>query len=113
MSLAPLVPIARHYSGTALSRQHDHEISGRKSRRIHPIPWTRFDRSRYPEDALQIAAQAQRALALGEYGAIDLFARIASGLCLNGAPLDLVTAAARIPADEARHADYALHMAGL
>ena len=107
------IAISRRFTDTPLARQHDHETSGRTSRRIPAIPWSRFDRSRYPLGALELAADAQRALALGEYGAIDLFARIASGLCLCGAPLDLVTAAARIPADEARHADYALRMAGL
>src|SRR5262249_47554569 len=55
----------------------------------------------------------QRALARGEYSAVDLFARIASALSLNGAPLDIVAAATRIPTDEARHADYALRMASI
>ena len=107
------VTVRRRTSGTPLARQHEHLLSGRVTRRLSAIPWERFDRARHAEPALALAAQAQRALAGGEYSAIDLFARIASALSLHGAPIDLVTAAARIPSDEARHADYALRMASL
>ncbi len=107
------VTVRRRSSGTPLARQHEHLLAGRSTRRIAAIPWARFDRTRYPEPALALAAHAQRALASGEYSAIDLFARLASALALHGAPLDIVTAAARIPSDEARHTDYALRMASL
>jgi hypothetical protein len=113
MPLAPVLPVHRRLSGTPLARQHEQLLGGRLTRRPARIPWASFDRSRYPEPALQLAANAQRALARGEYSAVDLFARIASGLSLNGAPLDIVTAATRIATDEARHADYALRMASL
>lgn len=52
-------------------------------------------------------------LAMGEYLAVDIFARVASGMTLLGAPLDLVAMAASIPSDEARHADITLRMASL
>src|SRR4029077_14846660 len=99
--------------GTPLARQHEQLLAGRATRRVFAIPWERFDRDAYPEPALALAAQAQRALASGEYAAIDLFGHLASALALHGAPLDIVTAATRIPSDEARHADYALRMASL
>jgi hypothetical protein len=54
-----------------------------------------------------------KGLAGGEYGAVDAFARLASALARNGVPIDLVAAAAQIPADEIRHAEYALRMASL
>src|SRR5262249_18210507 len=98
---------------TPLARQHEQFVAGRGTRKIPSIPWNTFDRERYPAAALGLAIDAQRALALGEYSAIDLFSRIASGLSLIGAPLDLVAAATRIPSDEARHADYCLRMASL
>jgi hypothetical protein len=60
-----------------------------------------------------LAFDAQKALALGEYTAVDLFAQISSGLALNGAPFDIVAAATRIPTDEIRHADLAFRMARL
>ena len=73
----------------------------------------RFDRTKYPEAALALAFHAQKALALGEYTAVDLFAQLASGLALNGAPFDIVAMATRVPTDEIRHADLAFRMARL
>jgi hypothetical protein len=113
MPLAAVIPIRRLLSETPLRRQHERLLDGRLTRRPPAIPWALFDRSKYPQPALQLAADAQRSLALGEYSAVDLFARLASAMSLNGVPLDLVTAAARIPSDEARHTDYALRMASL
>ena len=52
-------------------------------------------------------------LATGEYEAVELFSRLAAGLALNGAPIDLVAAATRVATDEIRHADYAFRMAAL
>jgi hypothetical protein len=52
-------------------------------------------------------------LALGEYSAVGLFARFVGGLAHVGAPFDLVSAAARIPQDEIRHADLAFRFAAL
>ena len=104
--------VRRELTKTPLARQHDLVVTGRERRGV-TIAWSRFDRARYPEPALALAAHAQRSLAAGEYNAITLFARIASALALHGAPIDLVTAAARVPGDEARHADLAMRMAAL
>ena len=114
----PIVPriveLRRTLTDTPLARQHEHALAMRGAPRRHsPIPWQRFDRSAYPAPALALAGHANRALAAGEYGAIDVFARLASALALNGAPFDLVGVAARIPADEIRHADYAVRLASL
>jgi hypothetical protein len=104
--------IRRRLTDTPLARQHDLVVKGRERRGV-TIAWSRFDRSKYPAPALALAAHAQRSLAAGEYNAITLFARIASAMALHGAPIDLVTAAARVPGDEARHADLAMRMAAL
>lgn len=104
--------IRRQLTDTPLARQHDLVVTGRE-RRGATIPWSRFHRSHYPEPALALANHAQRSLAAGEYSAITLFARIASAMALHGAPIDLVTAASRVPGDEARHADLAMRMAAL
>ncbi len=105
------VRIRRVLTGTPLSRHH--EQLHKRPRRLPVIAWDRFDPARYPEPARAIATEAMTALAVGEYGAVDAFARVASGLARNGAPFDLVAAAARIPADEIRHAEYALRLASL
>jgi hypothetical protein len=104
--------VRRQLTDTPLARQHELVVRGRERRGV-TIAWSRFDRTRYPEPALALAAHAQRSLAAGEYNAITLFARIASAMALHGAPIDLVTAAARVPGDEARHADLAMRMAAL
>jgi hypothetical protein len=106
------VQIRRVLTGSPLSRRHDHLLSG-ASRKIVTIPWSRFDRSSYPAPALALACKAQTMLATGEYEAVDLFARMTSCLAVNGAPIDLVAAAARAQSDEIRHADYAFRMAAL
>jgi hypothetical protein len=105
--------IRRTLTHTPLARQHEKVLAVRASGRKISIPWARFDRSAHPEPALRLAFEAQRALAFGEYGAVDLFARMVSGLSIVGAPFDLVAAAAQVPSDEIRHADYAIRMASL
>jgi len=105
------VEIRRALTGTPLSRQYQRERFLR--RRAPVIPWDRFDASGYPAAALALAVDAGRALATGEYGAVDAFARVASALARNGAPFDLVSAATRIPSDELRHTEYALRLASL
>lgn len=70
-----------------------------------------FDRKRYPAAARRVAAIAQSSLAVGEWMAVDLFARLTTALTLARAPIDLVSAAAKVPTDEIRHADLALRMA--
>jgi hypothetical protein len=107
------VRVRRLLTTTPLARQHERALAGRLTRKIPVIPWDRFDRSKYPEAALRLAADAQTKLALGEYGAVDLFANLASAMALNGVPFDLVAAAARTPSDEIRHADYAMRAATL
>jgi hypothetical protein len=121
--LADLIPIRRSTTGTALARRVERGGARPANRggsralaraaRTERIPWEQFERSRYTAPALALAVHAQRSLALGEYGAVHLFARLASALALAGAPLDVVRAAAAIPSDEARHAELALHMAEL
>lgn len=108
-----VVKIRRVLTSSPLARQHEAELRRRGPRKGHVLPWGRFDRDAYPAPALALAQDAQRMLATGEYGAIDVFARLASALSLNGAPFDLVATAARIPSDEVRHADYALRAASL
>ncbi len=108
-----MLQVRRLLTKTPLARQHERVMQGRPRQKMAPIPWASFERSRWPDAALRLALDAQQKLAVGEYLAVDLFARVASGIALLGAPLDLVAAAAAIPADEARHADITLRMAEL
>jgi hypothetical protein len=101
--------VRRRLTGTPLERR----LELRVREHARTIDWMRFDRSQYPEAALALAFDAQRRLAIGEYGAITLFARVASALALHGAPFDLICAGAEIPADEARHAELAVRVAAL
>jgi hypothetical protein len=103
--------IRRILTDTPLARLHERAMLRHGSRRHKPVAFEQFSRTKYPAAALALALDAQRALALGEYTAVDLFAHIASGLALNAAPFDLVAAAARVPSDEIRHADLAFRMA--
>lgn len=111
MAKAQKIEIRRVLTNTPLARQH--ELHLEKGRRRPAIPWAKFRRADYPEQALELAFDAQRALASGEYSAVDLFARIASALTLAGAPFDIVAEASRIVSDEIRHADYCYRMAAL
>jgi hypothetical protein len=113
VALQERVQIRRALTGTPLSRQHDRMLEGRVSKRRVAIPWSQFDRSKYPAPALALACKAQTMLATGEYEAVDIFSRIAAALAINGAPIDLVTAATHVASDEIRHADYAFRMAAL
>jgi hypothetical protein len=112
MALGP-IRIRRAFTSGPLRRQHERTVSRGAARRIRPIPWETFDAKKYPKPALALASQQAAALGKGEYTAVDQFARLASALALNGAPMDLVAAAAQIPADEIRHSDHALHFASL
>ena len=107
------IQVRRVLTDTPLARQHDRAIRGRATRQVIEVPWSEFDRSKYPEPALALACKAQTMLATGEYEAVDLFSRISAGLVATGAPIDLVTAAARAATDEIRHCDYAFRMAAL
>jgi hypothetical protein len=108
-----MLKLRRVLTETPLARAHDRLIEGKARRKYVAIPWASFDADRYPAAAVALAYNAQRMLAAGEYLAVDLFARVASGMTLLGAPIDLVAMAATIPSDEARHADMTLRMAGL
>jgi hypothetical protein len=108
-----MLAVRRMLTESPLARAHDKLLAKRARGRVPIIPWEEFDRSRYPAPALALSLDAQSRLAMGEYGAVDLFARIASGLATNGAPFDLVAAATCIPTDEIRHADYAIRFAAL
>jgi hypothetical protein len=112
MSTRARLKIRRTLTDTPLARLHERAILQYGSRRHKPVAFERFSRAKYPAVALALAEDAQKALALGEYSAVDLFAHIASGLALNAAPFDLVAAAARVPIDEIRHADLAFRLAG-
>lgn len=113
MSLSDSIQIRRVLTETPLARQHDRAVSGRATRQVIDVPWSEFERSKYPEPALALACKAQTMLATGEYEAVDLFSRISAGLVATGAPIDLVTAATRAATDEIRHCDYAFRMAAL
>jgi hypothetical protein len=110
---AGAVEVRRTRSKTALARHHERALRGELGRVAKPIPWQSFERSRYPEAALALAEDLFTQLAVGEYGAVGLFAQITSGLALTGAPLDIVAASTRVGSDEIRHAEYCLRMAEL
>jgi hypothetical protein len=112
MPLPERVQVRRVLTGTPLSREHD-RARGARARKVVAIPWSKFDRSKYPAPALALACKAQTMLATGEYEAVDIFSRITSGLAVNGAPIDLVAASTRAASDEIRHADYAFRFAAL
>ena len=99
--------LEREVSESPFARQHEQVLATGGTRKIAETPWASFDRSAYPEEALRLAELANRALAMGEYGAIAVFSRISSSMALHGVPIDLVCAATRIPTDELRHAEYA------
>ncbi|MDB4993854.1 MAG: Plectin 1 [Myxococcaceae bacterium] len=107
----PRVRVARALTSTPLARRHRRAMGELTPAARAGVRFASFDRAAYPQAALELAATVQRALAAGEYAAVDLFAKIASALTLVGAPLDLVSAASRVPADEIRHTDLALRMA--
>jgi hypothetical protein len=103
----------RTVSQTPLARAHEHRLSaaGRLGRR--GIRWSPFRREKYPAAALALGADALVELATGEYEAFVGFSQVSSALALVGAPFDIVAAAAEVPSDEIRHAEYALRLAGL
>jgi len=107
------VRIRRVLTNTPLARAHERTILQRGPRKGIAVPWSSFRRSKYPDAALALSYDAQRMLALGEYTAVSLFARFLDGLTRAGAPFDLVSAAARVPSDEIRHADLAFRFAAL
>jgi hypothetical protein len=108
-----IVRVTRRLTETPLARMHEHAMAGRTTRRHPAIPWSKFDRAKYPQPALDLATHAQRALATGEFGAVGLFSQIATALALHGAPFDLISLATRVPTDEIRHADVATRFAQL
>lgn len=104
-------PHRRLVTGGPLTRLMTLEVAGKSTRKQVEIPWSRFDRSKYPEEALAIAYDAMRWLATGEYVAVEGFARLLTSFSWHQVPHDLITACARIPADEIRHAEIALQAA--
>lgn len=105
--------IRRTLTATPLARLHEKTILQRGPRKGLPVPWKQFDPKKYPDSALALAYDAQRMLALGEYSAVSLFARFVDGLARQAVPFDLLSAAARVPTDEIRHADLAFRFAGM
>jgi len=108
-----LFTVQRILSTTPLAAQHDAMLSRAPARPRRAIPWSSFDRSAYPEEALALSADQARKLAEGEYGAVGLFGQVASGLALTCAPFDIISAAATVAGDEIRHADYCVKLAKL
>src|SRR5438552_1495990 len=104
--------IRRVLSETPLAKRYEEILSGAERTR-RKIPWDRFDRRAYHRAALDLAGDAHTRLAEGEYYAVGLFGRIASGVALAAAPFDLVATATRISSDEIRHADYCTRFASL
>jgi hypothetical protein len=104
--------IRRFLSNTPLAKRYDEILLG-SGRTRRSIPWSRFDRGSHHKAALDLAADAHTRLAEGEYYAVGLFGRIASGVALAAAPFDLVATATRISSDEIRHADYCTRFASL
>jgi hypothetical protein len=111
MASSSPVRVRRVLTATPLARLHERTLERGLSRKRPVIDFSAFDRARYPRPALALAHHAMTKLALGEYTAVDLFAHLASAMTLNGVPFDLVSAAASVPHDEIRHADYALRAA--
>ncbi len=105
------VRLGRKLSATPLARRHEREVREKALGNGRAIGYHTFDRTLYPRVALELAGEAQRSLAVGEYLAVELFSKLAAALTLAGAPMDLVSAAAKVPCDEIRHADLALRMA--
>jgi 1,2-phenylacetyl-CoA epoxidase catalytic subunit len=105
--------LRRALSGVEEPARYEKLVAERPGRSSVKIPWASFVRARHPAAVLALATDAQTKLAWGEYGAIEIFARIASAAARLGVPFDLVAAACRIPADEMRHADQALRFAEL
>jgi hypothetical protein len=103
--------VRRVLTATPLSRQHELRLAGKSTRKPKPIPWKDFDRRHFAQPALDLAIDSYTHAAIGEYGAVQLYAQLTSAIALAGLPLDLITASASICSDEARHADYCLRMA--
>jgi hypothetical protein len=104
------VDVRRVLTKTPLARQHEGRVSGKAARRPRPIAWAAFDRAPFPKPAIDLAVDSYTKLAIGEYGAVQLYAQLTSAMTLAGLPMDLITASASICSDEARHADYAMQM---
>ncbi len=100
-------------SGTPLARRHEQTLGGKLARIPKALPWSAFRAAEHPRAALALATDFWLGLAQGEYGAVGLFAKIATAMTAAGAPFDLVYAATVASADETRHAEYALRMASL
>jgi hypothetical protein len=111
MAKSSFLRVRRTLTDTPLARRHERDLERPRNRRA--IPWHAFRRSDYPDAALELAFDAQRALASGEYGAVRGFAELAAQMSMAAIPFDLVAEVSRIPADEMRHADYCCRMAAL
>jgi len=111
MAISTQVHVRRVLTTTPLARLHERTLERGMNRKRPHIDFAGFDRAKYPRPALALAHHTMTKLALGEYTAVDLFAHLASAMTLNGVPFDLVAAAASVPHDEIRHADYAMRAA--
>jgi hypothetical protein len=107
------VSVRAALSDTPLARRHEQTVRGKLVRLPKPLPWSAFNAAPHPQAALGLALDLWLGLARGEYGAIGLFSRLASGLTAVGAPFDFVHAVTQACTDETRHAELCLRMAGL
>jgi hypothetical protein len=105
------VDVRRTLTKTPLARQHESRLDGKAMRKPKSIPWRAFDRREFAKPAIDLAVDSYVKLAIGEYGAVQLYAQLTSAMTMAGLPMDLITASAGICSDEARHADYAMQMA--
>jgi hypothetical protein len=103
--------LQRHLTGTPLARLFAQDVAGTSTHRRPDIPWEKFDRRAHPDGALEVAYDAMRWLASGEYAAVEGFSRMCAAFSWHGVPYDLIAACARVPHDELRHSEMALRAA--
>jgi hypothetical protein len=104
-------PLFRALTDTPLTRLFAQDVDGRSTQKRVEIPWSSFERAKYPTAALAVATDAMRWLATGEYTAVEGFARLTVAFSWHGVPYDLISACARIPSDEIRHSEIAVRAA--
>lgn len=109
--MTSIATLSRAFTRTPLTRAFERDVRKSRGGKRKAVAPERFDRSGYPAVALTLAADAQRSLAVGEFLAVDVFAKLAAACTLAGAPIDVIAGAVRAQGDEIRHADLALRMA--
>lgn len=105
------MPLFRSVTQTPLTRLFAQDVDRGSTQKRIEIPWDAFDAKEHPSAALEVAYDAMRWLASGEYTAVEGFARLVVGFSWHGVPYDLIAACARIPGDEIRHSQLAVQAA--